>query len=112
MCIFCKIVAREIPADIVFQDDHLTAFRDINPQAPVHILVVPNEHIPTLVGLRPDQARLVGDMVHAATVLAESEGVAANGFRLVFNTGPEAGQSVDHIHLHLLGGRPMKWPPG
>ncbi len=112
MCIFCKIASREINANIVFQDDRITAFRDVNPQAPVHILIVPNEHIPNLVDLQPYQAELVGHMVHAAAVLAEREGVAKSGFRLVMNAGPDAGQSVDHLHLHLLGGRPMKWPPG
>lgn len=112
VCIFCKIVAREISADIVFQDDRITAFRDINPQAPVHLLIVPNEHIPELVDLQPAQARVIGDMVHAASVLAEREGVAESGFRLVMNSGADAGQSVDHVHLHLLGGRRMAWPPG
>ena len=112
MCLFCRISAREISADIVFQDDRITAFRDINPQAPVHILVIPNEHIPSLVDMKPEQEGIVGYMVRAATVLAEREGVAQSGFRLVINTGPNAGQSVDHIHIHLLGGRPMQWPPG
>ncbi len=112
MCIFCRIAAREINANIVFQDDRITAFRDVNPQAPVHILVIPNEHIPSLVDLQPDQAEIVGHMAHAASVLADREGIARSGFRLVMNSGPDAGQSVDHIHLHLLGGRPMKWPPG
>ncbi|MGE5620154.1 MAG: histidine triad nucleotide-binding protein [Sphingomonadaceae bacterium] len=111
-CIFCRIVAREIPSDIVYQDDRITAFRDINPQAPVHIVIVPNEHIPSVMELRADQAPVVGHMVHAAGVLAEREGVAKSGFRLVINNGPDAGQSVDHLHLHLLGGRPMQWPPG
>ena len=111
-CIFCKIVSREIPAGIVYQDDRLTAFRDINPQAPVHILIVPNEHIASTLDLKPEQDSMIGEMVRAAVVLAEREGVAKSGFRLVMNTGPEAGQSVSHIHLHLLGGRPMQWPPG
>lgn len=111
-CIFCRIVAREIPANIVYQDDRMTAFRDVNPQAPVHILIIPNEHIPSLVDLQPDQAHLVGEMVRAASVLAEREGIAESGFRLVMNSGPDAGQTVDHLHLHLLGGRPMSWPPG
>ncbi len=112
MCIFCRIATREINANIVFQDDRITAFRDVNPQAPVHILVIPNEHIPSLADLRPEQAEIVGHMVHAASVLADREAIARSGFRLVMNSGPDAGQSVDHIHLHLLGGRPMKWPPG
>ncbi len=111
-CIFCRIVAREIPANIVFQDDRITAFRDINPQAPVHIVVAPNEHIPTLAGMEQAHEGVVGHMVYAATVLAEREGIGESGFRLVMNAGPDAGQSVDHIHLHLLGGRKMGWPPG
>lgn len=111
-CIFCKIVAREIPANIVYQDDRLTAFRDVNPQAPVHILIVPNEHIPSAFELEPEHDPVIGEMVRAAAVLAEREGVARSGFRLVFNTGPDAGQTVHHIHLHLLGGRHMRWPPG
>ena len=111
-CIFCKIAAREIPSSIVFQDDRITAFRDINPQAPVHIVIVPNEHIPTLAGMEQAHEGVVGHMAYAATVLAEREGIAKSGFRLVMNAGPDAGQSVDHIHLHLLGGRAMAWPPG
>ena len=111
-CIFCKIAAREIPSNIVFQDDRITAFRDINPQAPVHIVIVPNEHIPTLAGMEQAHEGVVGHMAYAATVLAEREGIAKSGFRLVMNAGPAAGQSVDHIHLHLLGGRAMAWPPG
>ncbi len=112
MCIFCQIAAREINADIVFQDDRITAFKDVNPQAPVHLLIIPNEHLPSLTYLQPQHLPVIGHMVHTATVLAEREGIAASGFRLVMNSGPDAGQSVDHIHLHLLGGRPMKWPPG
>ncbi|MGI5835806.1 MAG: histidine triad nucleotide-binding protein [Chloroflexota bacterium] len=111
-CIFCKIVAREIPANIVYQDDRLTAFRDLNPQAPVHILIVPNEHIPSTLELQPVHDPIVGEMVRAAAVLAEREGVAQSGFRLVINTGADAGQTVQHIHIHLLGGRAMQWPPG
>lgn len=112
MCLFCKIAAREIKASIAFQDDRITAFRDINPQAPVHILVIPNEHISSLVDLKPEHEALIGHIVHTAKVLAEDEGIAESGFRLVMNAGPNAGQSVDHVHLHLLGGRRMTWPPG
>lgn len=111
-CIFCKIIAREIPANIVFQDDKITAFRDINPQAPVHIVLVPTEHLSSLLDLTSEKSHLIGDMTYVATVLAEREGVAGTGFRLVMNCGPDAGQSVDHIHMHLLGGRAMQWPPG
>ncbi len=111
-CIFDRIVAREIPADIVYQDDRITAFRDINPQAPVHILVIPNGHISSTLELKPENDALIGELVRAAAVLAERNGLAESGFRIVINTGPEAGQTVDHIHLHLLGGRAMQWPPG
>ncbi len=111
-CIFCRIVAREIPSDIVYQDDRITAFRDINPQAPVHIVVVPNQHISSLTEMEQSQEGVVGHMTYAATVLADREGISRSGFRLVMNAGPDAGQSVDHIHMHLLGGRKMIWPPG
>lgn len=111
-CIFCKIVAREIPANIVYQDDRLTAFRDVNPQAPVHILIVPNEHIPSTLELKPEHDSVIGEIVRAAGVLAEREGTAQRGFRLVLNTGADAGQTVQHLHFHLLGGRVMQWPPG
>ncbi len=111
-CIFDKIVAREIPADIVYQDEKITAFRDINPQAPVHIVVIPNEHIPATLDLKPENDALIGELVRAAAVLAEREGLAERGFRMVLNSGPDAGQTVHHIHLHLLGGRAMQWPPG
>ena len=111
-CIFCKIAAREIPANIVFEDDRITAFRDINPQAPVHIVVIPNPHISSLTEMEQSHEGVMGHMVYAATVLADREGVAGSGFRLVMNAGRDAGQSVDHIHLHLLGGRKMGWPPG
>jgi len=111
-CIFCKIAARQVQASIVFEDDRITAFRDINPQAPVHIVVIPNQHIASLAEMEHSHEGLVGHMVYAATVLAEREGIARSGFRLVMNAGRDGGQSVDHIHLHLLGGRKMGWPPG
>ncbi|MCL5026175.1 MAG: histidine triad nucleotide-binding protein [Chloroflexi bacterium] len=110
--IFCQIVARKIPADIVFQDDQVTAFRDINPQAPVHIVVVPNRHIPDVSDLTPADAPLLGRLFAVANELARREGIASSGYRLVINHGRDAGQSVAHLHLHLLGGRAMAWPPG
>jgi histidine triad (HIT) family protein len=110
--LFMKIIEREIPADIVFEDDELLAFRDINPQAPVHILVIPKRRIPTIDDLGGDDAGLVGRMVLAAQRLAAEEGLSEDGYRLVFNCKEYGGQSVFHIHLHLLGGRRMEWPPG
>jgi histidine triad (HIT) family protein len=111
-CIFCNIVRGEVSATIVYQDDLVTAFRDINPKAPVHVLVVPNEHIPSVRELRAEHGALLARMFEAASRIAAQEQVAETGFRLVINNGPHAGQSVDHLHLHLLGGRPMAWPPG
>jgi histidine triad (HIT) family protein len=111
-CLFCRIAAGEIPARIVYEDDTLVAFHDVNPQAPVHVLVVPRRHIATLNELAPGDGALVGAMVERAAALARELGVDARGYRTVFNCNREAGQSVFHIHLHLLGGRPMAWPPG
>ena len=110
--LFEKIVAREIPADIVYEDDQLLAFRDIEPQAPVHVLVIPKKRIATLNDLEPDHAELVGRMVLAAAKIAKDEGIADDGYRLNLNCNEQGGQSVYHIHLHLLGGRQMTWPPG
>ena len=111
-CIFCSIVRGEVPATIVYKDELVTAFRDINPKAPVHVLVVPNEHIPSVRELRAEHGPLLARLFEAAARIAAQEKVAESGFRLVINNGPHAGQSVDHLHLHLLGGRPMAWPPG
>ncbi len=111
-CIFCKIVNGQIPSKIVHRDDLVTAFRDINAQAPTHILVVPNQHIRGADEISAEHGQVVAAMFAAATGLAESEGIAASGYRLVFNVGPNAGQSVFHLHLHLLGGRHLAWPPG
>ena len=110
--LFEKIVAREIPADIVWENDELLAFRDIEPQAPVHILIIPKRKIRTLNDLEPDDAGLVGRMVLAARDIAKDEGIAEEGYRLNLNCNAAGGQSVWHIHLHLLGGRQMAWPPG
>jgi len=111
-CLFCKIAEGEMSADVVYQDDDVLAFRDINPQAPTHVLVIPREHVASVNDLEEGHAALVGRLYLAARDLAEEEGVAEAGYRLVMNTGAEAGQSVFHIHLHLLGGRAMSWPPG
>ncbi|MBY6205379.1 histidine triad nucleotide-binding protein [Halomonas denitrificans] len=110
--LFEKIVAREIPADIVYEDDELLAFRDIQPQAPVHVLIIPKKRIATLNDLETDHAELVGRMVLAAAKIAKDEGIADDGYRLNLNCNEQGGQSVYHIHLHLLGGRQMTWPPG
>jgi len=110
--LFEKIIRREIPADIVHEDDELLAFRDVNPQAPVHVLVIPKRHIATLNDLEPGDAGLVGRLVLTARRIAADEGLAEDGYRLVFNCNERGGQSVYHIHLHLLGGRQMNWPPG
>jgi len=111
-CLFCKIVRSEIPASIVYQDDHMVAFDDINPQAPTHVLIVPRRHVSTLNDLDADDDQLVGEMVRRAAAIASERGISAGGYRTVFNTNREAGQTVFHIHLHLIGGRPMHWPPG
>jgi histidine triad (HIT) family protein len=111
-CLFCKIINRDIPASIVYEDDHVLAFSDINPQAPVHVLVIPKQHIASLGDLAADHDQIVGELVRRAAAIAEERGIAAGGYRTVFNTNRDAGQTVFHIHLHLLGGRVMKWPPG
>jgi len=111
-CLFCKIVRREIPASIVYEDDRVLAFNDINPQAPTHVLVIPKRHIDTLNDLTPDDDQIVGELSRRAAAIAAERGIAASGYRVVFNTNRDAGQTVSHIHLHLLGGRSMEWPPG
>ena len=111
-CLFCKMTSGEIKPDIVFENDEVLAFRDVNPQAPLHVLVIPKIHVSTVNDLTPEHAGLVGNMYLAAQKIAADEGVAEPGYRLVMNCNPEAGQSVYHIHLHVLGGRPMGWPPG
>ena len=110
--IFGKIIRREIPADIVYEDDEILAFRDITPRAPVHVLFIPKKPVATLNDLQPDDAALVGRLVLAAAAYAKKEGFAQSGYRTVFNCNQDAGQSVFHIHLHLLAGRPLGWPPG
>jgi histidine triad (HIT) family protein len=110
--LFSKIIRREIPADIVFEDEHVLAFRDINPQAPVHVLFIPKLATPTLNDLAINDAEYVGRLVIAAAAYAKREGFAENGYRTVFNCNGDAGQTVFHIHLHLLAGRQLAWPPG
>lgn len=111
-CIFCRIVRGEIEARIAYQDDELIAFHDVAPQAPTHILVIPRDHVGTLLDLDPEDAGLLGRMQMAAIHVARDLGLDRSGFRLVTNCLEDAGQSVFHIHLHLLGGRRMEWPPG
>jgi histidine triad (HIT) family protein len=111
-CLFCRIVAGTIPATLVHQDEHLVAFRDINPQAPMHVLIVPRRHVASLNELTESDDQIVGEMVRRAAAIARSNGFADRGYRTVFNCNAEAGQTVFHIHLHVLGGRPLTWPPG
>jgi histidine triad (HIT) family protein len=110
--IFGKIARGEIPADILYEDDDVLAFRDVSPQAPTHFLVIPRKPIATLNDLTPEDAELVGRLFLAAKQVAEQEGIAESGYRTVINCNAGAGQSVFHLHLHVLGGRPMQWPPG
>lgn len=111
-CLFCKMVAGRIQPDVVYEDTDVLAFRDINPQAPTHVLVIPKQHISTLNDLGPDHAELMGKLYLAAQHVARQEGIAERGYRTVMNCNEEAGQTVFHIHLHVLGGRTMHWPPG
>lgn len=111
-CLFCGIIEGTIPSRKVFEDEHLLAFHDINPQAPAHLLLVPRKHVTSLLDLEPGDEAMVGGLVSRARDLAQEMGFAERGFRLVFNCGDDAGYSVHHIHLHLLGGRPLAWPPG
>lgn len=111
-CLFCRIIRKEIPATIVYEDDQVLAFNDINPQAPLHALVIPKRHIHSLNALSAQDDALVGEVVRRAAAIAKDKGYADRGFRTVFNTNAEAGQTVFHIHLHLLAGRGLTWPPG
>ena len=109
-CLFCRIVRREIPASIMWEDEHALAFRDADPKSPIHVLVIPKRHVATL--NEATDAVLLGRLLLAARELAEGEGIAQTGYRTVINTGADAGQTVFHLHVHVLGGRHMKWPPG
>ena len=111
-CLFCKIFAREIPAKEVFRDDEIVAFEDIRPVAPVHVLVIPREHIPSVHDLTASHGPMLARMFEVANRIADERKVDRDGYRIVFNRGPQAGQTVYHLHLHLLGGRAMGWPPG
>jgi histidine triad (HIT) family protein len=111
-CLFCKIINKEIPADIVFENDEVLAFKDINPQAPTHILIIPKKHIATTNDIDNNDKNLMGELIITAKNIAKDMGFAENGYRLNINCGNDGGQEVGHIHLHLLAGRQMTWPPG
>lgn len=111
-CLFCKMISGEIKADTVLENDHVLAFRDINPQAPTHVLIIPKQHIATINDLEKTDVQLVGHLFLAAKEVAKTEGIADDGYRTVMNCNAMAGQTVFHVHLHVLGGRPMAWPPG
>lgn len=111
-CLFCRIAAKQIPSTTVYEDEQLYAFRDINPQAPVHVLVIPKKHIPSLAEAQEEEAELLGRLLLLCAQLARQEGIEQAGYRVVLNTNREAGQSVFHLHAHVLGGRYMGWPPG
>ena len=111
-CLFCRIVAGEIPAKIAYEDEDVIAFHDLNPQAPLHVLVIPRKHIATIIDIQPDDAALIGKLYLAAKQVAADAGYADDGYRVVMNCGADAGQSVFHIHLHVLAGRHLSWPPG
>jgi histidine triad (HIT) family protein len=112
MTIFNKIIAKEIPAKIVYEDEQCLAFRDVNPQAPTHILLIPKKEIPTMNDVKPEDQMLLGHLLLTAPKIAKAEGLDEKGYRLVINTNGDAGQTVFHIHMHIIGGRHMGWPPG
>jgi histidine triad (HIT) family protein len=111
-CLFCRIATGQVPASVVYEDERLIAFNDINPQAPTHVLLIPRRHIATLNDLGPEDDGLIGEMTRRAAAIAVERGISAKGFRTVFNVNQDAGQTVFHIHLHLIGGRRLGWPPG
>jgi histidine triad (HIT) family protein len=111
-CIFCNIAEHKTPADILYEDDEVMVFRDINPQAPVHLLTIPKKHIAKISEMEAEDQQLVGKIIYIAKQVAQEQGISESGYRMVFNNGRHGGQDVHHIHLHLLGGRPMHWPPG
>ena len=111
-CLFCRIVKKEIPCRMVYEDETILAFEDIHPQAPVHILVIPKKHTDSLAGLQDGDAPMVAALMSITTRIAREKNIIKSGYRTVINTGPDGGQTVPHLHLHLLGGRPLGWPPG
>lgn len=111
-CLFCKIIEKKIPAKIAYEDDKVLAFHDISPQAPVHILIIPKKHIASINDLQENDLAIIGYLHQIAKKLAHELKISTNGYRLVINNGPDAGQAVSHIHLHVLGGRKLQWPPG
>lgn len=111
-CIFCQIASGKVSSDLVYMDEHTVAFNDINPEAPIHILIVPKQHIATLGEIKSSKTSLLGEMLLVASRLAKEKGFAEKGYRLVINIGHEAGQTIDHLHIHLLAGRYLAWPPG
>ncbi|HYM23696.1 MAG TPA: histidine triad nucleotide-binding protein [Vicinamibacterales bacterium] len=111
-CLFCRIISGEINATIVYEDERIVAFNDINPQGPTHVLLVPRRHIASLNDLQPGDDPIMGELVRRAAAIAKSRGISEGGYRTVFNTNRDAGQTVFHIHLHLIGGRSLHWPPG
>ena len=111
-CLFCRIIDKKIPSKKVYEDEHVFAFEDINPQAPIHILIIPKKHISTTLDITHEDNELIGHLFQAANKIAKDRGVAERGFRLVINCNPESGQTIYHIHIHLLAGRVMHWPPG
>jgi histidine triad (HIT) family protein len=111
-CLFCKIAGKELESDVVYEDDHILAFRDIDPQAPIHVLIIPKMHVATSNDFRAEHAPVLSELLLTAAKIARDQGVEESGYRVVMNCQEGAGQSVFHVHLHLLGGRPMAWPPG
>ena len=111
-CLFCRIVSKKVPAKFIYEDERIMAFEDINPQAPVHALVIPKKHISTTLDIEDEDNELIGHLFQTAGKIAKEKGIAERGFRLVVNTNQEAGQTVYHVHIHILGGRHMHWPPG
>lgn len=111
-CLFCRLVAGEIPASLVYEDERVVAFKDVNPQAPTHVLVIPRRHIATLNDLAPEDDAIVGEVTRRAAAIAKEQGYTDRGYRVVFNCNADAGQTVFHIHMHLLAGRKLGWPPG
>ena len=111
-CLFCKIVSGDIPAEIIYRDDQVLAFRDINPRAPIHVLVIPQKHVDSLASVTDEQRDIMGKIMIVSREIAAAEGLSESGYRAVINVGLDGGQTISHLHLHLLGGRTLHWPPG